>query len=202
MILFVVVGKLYLIEVDEGGGGGFQDLGVMVVKVVCNVGVVLFLMGYIYDMFNEVVLWLVLEFWFEMYVIVNCSQVIFDIIGLIIFMYGVYYCSVDNWQNVIVFVCSYFNFGICVFDICDLLKLKEIVYYNLVLVKLFGVGLVYLMFGQYCVGGLDWCVLCFDFDFDCYLLIIVCQDNGMFVLLFENDSWLFFESMKVMEIGN
>ncbi|HEM7807851.1 hypothetical protein KTE69_18205 [Burkholderia multivorans] len=201
-ISFAVAGKPYLIEVDEGGGGGLQDPGATAVKAACNAGVAPFPMGHIYDMSNEAAPRLVSELRLETHAIANCSKVIPDIAGLTTFTYGAHYCSVDNRQNATALACSYFNSGIRVFDIRDPSKPKEIAYYNPASVKSPGAGSAHLMFGQYRAGGPDWCASRLDFDFDRHLLTTACQDNGMLVLSFENGSWPFPESTKATEIGN
>jgi hypothetical protein len=201
-ISFLSGGKPYLIEVDEGGAGGFQDPGATSVKAACNAGMTPFPLGHIYDMSNEASPRLVSELRLETHAVQNCSKVIPDIQGLATFTYGSHYCSVDNRQNATALACSYFNSGVRVFDIRDPSKPKEIAYYNPPSAKSPGAGSADLIFGQYRAGGPDWCASRLDFDFDRHLLTTACQDNGLLVLSFENGSWPFPESTKATEIGN
>ncbi|MDS0795176.1 hypothetical protein NUV26_23660 [Burkholderia pseudomultivorans] len=201
-ISFLSGGKPYLIEVDEGGAGGFQDPGATSVKAACNAGMTPFPLGHIYDMSNEAAPRLVSELRLETHATRNCSKVIPDIMGLTTFTYGSHYCSVDNRENATALACSYFNSGVRVFDIRDPSKPKEIAYYNPPAAKSPGAGSGHLMLGQYRAGGPDWCASRLDFDFDRHLLTTACQDNGLLVLSFENGSWPFPESTKATEIGN
>ncbi|AOI91467.1 LVIVD repeat-containing protein [Burkholderia pseudomultivorans] len=201
-ISFLSGGKPYLIEVDEGGAGGFQDPGATSVKAACNAGMTPFPLGHIYDMSNEAAPRLVSELRLETHATRNCSKVIPDIMGLTTFTYGSHYCSVDNRENATALACSYFNSGVRVFDIRDPSKPKEIAYYNPPAAKSPGAGSGHLMLGQYRAGGPDWCASRLDFDFDRHLLTTACQDNGLLVLSFENGSWPFPESTRATEIGN
>ncbi|EGD06174.1 hypothetical protein B1M_02725, partial [Burkholderia sp. TJI49] len=156
-ISFLSGGKPYLIEVDEGGAGGFQDPGATSVKAACNAGMTPFPLGHIYDMSNEAAPRLVSELRLETHATRNCSKVIPDIMGLTTFTYGSHYCSVDNRENATALACSYFNSGVRVFDIRDPSKPKEIAYYNPPAAKSPGAGSGHLMLGQYRAGGPDWC---------------------------------------------
>lgn len=201
-ISFSVGGKPYLVEVDEGGSGGFQDPSATNVQAACNAGMTPFPLGHIYDMSDETAPKLVSELRLETHAVENCNKVIPDVMGLTTFTYGSHYCSVDNRQNATALACSYFNSGVRVFDIRDPAKPKEIAYYNPASAKSPGAGSGHLMLGQYRAGGPDWCASRLDFDFDRHLLTTACQDNGLLVLSFENGTWPFPESSKAIEIGN
>ncbi|MBU9617469.1 LVIVD repeat-containing protein [Burkholderia multivorans] len=201
-IPFLVSGKPYLLEVDEGGAGGLQDPSATAVKAACNAGMTPFPLGHIYDMANEATPRLISELRLETHAPQNCSKVIPDLQGLSMFTYGSHYCSVDNRENATALACSYFNSGVRVFDIRDPSKPKEIAYYNPPSAKSPGAGSGHLMLGQYRPGGPDWCTARLDFDFDRHLLTTACSDNGLLVLSFENGSWPFPESTKAKEIGN
>ncbi|SAK82002.1 putative lipoprotein [Caballeronia catudaia] len=201
-IPFSVAGKPYLVEVDESGSGGLQDMTAAGVKAACNAGMTPFPLAHIYDMSNEASPQLVSELRLETHATDNCSKVIPDVLGLSWFTYGSHYCSVDNRENATALACSYFNSGVRVFDIRDPSKPKEIAYYNPASVKSPGAGSGHLMFGQYRAGGPDWCASRLDFDFDRHLLTTACQDNGLLVLAFENGTWPFPESTKATETGN
>ncbi|KVH36991.1 hypothetical protein WT01_20560 [Burkholderia cepacia] len=201
-ISFSVGSKPYLIEVDEGGSGGFQDPAATDVQAACNAGMTPFPLGHIYDMSNEASPRLVSELRLETHAVRNCSKVVPDVKGLTTFTYGSHYCSVDNRQNATALACSYFNSGVRVFDIRDPSRPREIAYYNPPSAKAPGAGSGHLMLGQYREGGPDWCSSRLDFDFDRHLLTTACQDNGLLVLSFENGSWPFPESTKATETGN
>ncbi|MFM0665272.1 LVIVD repeat-containing protein [Paraburkholderia sediminicola] len=201
-IPFLVKGRPYVVEVDEGGSGGLQDPGAAGVKAACSAGMTPFPLAHIYDISNEAAPTLISELRLETHAVSNCSKVIPDITSLSTFTYGSHYCSVDNRENATALACSYFNSGLRVFDIRDPSKPKEIAYYNPPAAKSPGAGSGHLMFAQYRPGGPDWCSSRLDFDFDRHLLTTACQDNGLLVMSFENGAWPFPESTKATEIGN
>ena len=123
----------------------------------------------------------------------HCDQVIPDIEGLSVFTYGSHYCSVDNRENATVLACSYFNSGIRVFDIRNPANPKEIAYYNPASSSA-KPGSDHALFGQWRAGGPDWCASRLDFDFKNRHLITHCQDAGVLVLRFAEDTWPFKES--------
>jgi hypothetical protein len=201
-IPFLVKGKAYLAEVDEGGSGGLQDASANGFQAACAASLSPFPMARLFDMKDETKPVLVSELRLETHVIANCQKVLPDVVGLSIFTYGSHYCSVDNRQNATAMACSYFNSGIRVFDIRDPAAPKEIAYFNPPGTKTNSNGSGHNAFGQWYAGSPDWCSARLDFDFDNHRLTTACQDNGLLVMNFENNVWPMPESTKSTETGN
>lgn len=190
-IPITIDGKPHVVMVDEGGSAGLADEAAA--KVACAAGLSPFPMARIYDVSDETKPTLVSKFMLETHDPKNCDQVTPDIVGLSIFTYGSHYCSVDNRDNATAMACSYFNSGIRVFDIRRPERPKEIAYYNPPSANSVP-GSSHAVFGQWREGGPDWCASRLDFDFANKQLITMCQDNGLVILEFEEDTWPFDES--------
>jgi len=131
----------------------------------------------------------------------NFSQVFPDVTGLGIFTYGSHYCSVDNRTNATALACGYFNSGIRVFDIRNPAQPQEIAYYNPASAT--GVpGSDHFTNAQWRAGGPDWCSARMDFNYTKGQLTTMCQDNGLLVMSFENNTWPFPESTPSVGVTN
>lgn len=185
--------KPYLVMVDEGGSAGIQDAENNQVKTSCADDRAPFPMGRIFDMSDELNPTVVSKLMLETHDCNNVDQVLPDTVGLSIFTYGSHYCSVDNRQNATALACSYFNSGIRVFDIRDPKRPEEIAYFNPASTTA-AVGSSHVRFGQWREGGPDWCASRIDFDFEREQLVTTCQNSGMHVLQFAENTWPFQES--------
>lgn len=186
-----IAGKPYVVMVDEGGSAGLADAAGA--QASCDAGLSPFPMARLYDITDETRPVLVSKMMLETHNPANCSKVVPDIAGLSIFTYGSHYCSVDNRDNATALACSYFNSGIRVFDIRNPVRPKEIAYYNPASATS-QPGSSHARFGQWKVGGPDWCASKLNFDFKNKQLITMCQDNGLLVMRFEGSTWPFTES--------
>src|SRR5262249_718050 len=118
----VIGGKKYVIQADEGGSGPAQAS--------CDLGMTLFPMARIIDVSDETKPVTVSTLGLERQGPKNCEKVLPDLVGISGFIYGAYYCSVDNKKNATTLACGYFENGIRIFDIRNPAKVKEIAYYN------------------------------------------------------------------------
>src|SRR5277367_5560731 len=186
-----IKGKPYIIQVDEGGSGGFNTAGW---QSACTAGVPLFPMARIVDIGNEKKPAQVSRLLLEMNNPANCEEVLPDIVGLSIFTYGSHYCSVDNRDNATTLACDEFNSGIRVFDIRDPVRPKEIAYYNPAGATTASPGSNHVTFAQWKAGGPDWCSAQLHLDAEKGTIWTTCQDNGLLSLKFTNGVWPFPES--------
>ena len=187
-------GKSFLVQVDEGGGGGINisvtstgyTLGPLsdAVSAACSVGFAPFPMGRIYDISDELRPAPVSKLMLETHDPANCSTIIPDLTGVTIFGYGSHYCTVDSRANATAMACGYFNSGVRVFDIRDPSRPKEIAYYN----PASPTG-----------AAPDKCTARVDFDYARGLLTTMCQGTGELVLKFAPGTWPFKESTPSAE---
>jgi hypothetical protein len=127
----------------------------------------------------------------EMHDPANCTKVLPDLAGLTSFTYGSHYCSVDDKTNATTLACGYFNSGIRVFDIRDVLRPKEIAYYNPAGVTTPSPGSNHGANRGFRAGGPDWCSAQVHLDKAKGELWTTCQDNGFLALKFTNNVWPF-----------
>jgi len=189
-----IKGRRYVIQVDEGGGGGIPGGGGSPWGQTCQAGITPFPTARIVDIDNEKNPKLVSKLVLEMNDPAKCAQVIPDIVGLTIFSYGTHYCSVDNRHNATTLACDEFNSGIRVFDIRNPERPKEIAYFNPAGVATPSGGSNHLSTGNWVAGGPDWCSAELHLDADARTLWTTCQDNGLLTLKFERGVWPFPES--------
>ena len=190
-IPITIGGKQYMVMVDEGGSAGLASPAAA--QIACTAGLPPFPMARIYDISDEKNPQPVSKLMLETHDPKNCGQVIPDIAGLSIFTYGSHYCSIDNRDNATALACSYFNSGVRVFDIRDPVRPKEIAYFNPPSTTS-QAGSSHAVFGQWKAGGPDWCASRLDFDFTKKQLITMCQDNGLVILQFAQNTWPFSQS--------
>jgi len=112
-------GKPYLVEADEGGAGGNSAAGW---AAACSAGMAPWNMARLIDISDETKPVIVSQMQLAMDNPENCAAVIPDLAGLSGFTYGAHYCSVDNKQNATTLACGYFESGIRVFDIREIMK--------------------------------------------------------------------------------
>ncbi|WP_431511797.1 LVIVD repeat-containing protein [Variovorax sp. DAIF25] len=191
-----IAGKPYLVMVDEGGAAGKSDTAA--VKLACEAKMAPYPMARIYDISDEKKPVLVSKLMLETHDPMNCDKVLPDIAGLSTFTYGSHYCSVDNRNNGTALACSYFNSGVRVFDIRNPERPKEIAYYNPAGVTAPRAGSIHRQMSWAGRGGPDWCASRVDFDFDRGLLTTMCQDNGLLMLKFAENTWPFAQSTPSM----
>jgi hypothetical protein len=191
-----IAGKPHLVMVDEGGSAGLSDTANA--KLACEAKLSPYPMARIYDISDETKPVLVSKLMLETHDPANCDKVLPDIAGLSIFTYGSHYCSVDNRNNGTALACSYFNSGVRVFDIRNPARPKEIAYYNPAGVTAPRAGSVHSQMPWAGRGGPDWCASRVDFDFDRGLLTTMCQDNGLLMLKFAENTWPFAQSTPSM----
>ncbi|WP_208511602.1 hypothetical protein [Variovorax paradoxus] len=191
-----IAGKPYLVMVDEGGAAGKSDP--TNVKLACEAKMAPYPMARIYDISDEKKPVLVSKLMLETHDPANCDKVLPDIAGLSTFTYGSHYCSVDNRNNGTALACSYFNSGVRVFDIRNPERPKEIAYYNPAGVTAPRAGSIHRQMSWAGRGGPDWCASRVDFDFDRGLLTTMCQDNGLLMLKFAENTWPFAQSTPSM----
>jgi hypothetical protein len=190
-----IKGRRYVIQVDEGGGGGIpfgaagQSWG-----QTCQAGITPFPTARIVDIDNEKNPKLVSKLLLEMNDPAKCEQVIPDLVGLSIFSYGTHYCSVDNIHNATTLACDEFNSGIRVFDIRNPQLPKEIAYFNPAGTTTPSGGSNHVSFANWVAGGPDWCSAQIHLDAEAGTLWTTCQDNGLLVLKFERGVWPFKDS--------
>jgi hypothetical protein len=186
-----IKGRRYVIQVDEGGGGGIPGGGGSPWGQTCQAGITPFPTARIVDIDNEKKPKLVSKLVLEMNDPAKCAQVIPDIVGLTIFSYGTHYCSVDNRHNATTLACDEFNSGIRVFDIRNPERPKEIAYFNPAGVTTASGGSNHLSTGNWVAGGPDWCSAELHLDAEAGTLWTTCQDNGLLMLKFERGVWPF-----------
>ena len=191
-----IAGKPHLVMVDEGGAAGLSDTAN--VKLACEAKMAPYPMARIYDISDEKKPVLVSKLMLETHDPANCDKVLPDIAGLSTFTYGSHYCSVDNRNNGTALACSYFNSGVRVFDIRNPARPKEIAYYNPAGVTAPRAGSIHRQMSWAGRGGPDWCASRVDFDFDRGLLTTMCQDNGLLMLKFAENTWPFAQSTPSM----
>jgi hypothetical protein len=189
-----IKGRRYVIQVDEGGGGGIPPAVGSSWAQTCMAGITPFPTARIVDVDNETKPKLVSKLVLEMNDPPKCEQVIPDLVGLSIFSYGTHYCSVDNRHNATTLVCDEFNSGIRVFDIRNPQRPKEIAYFNPAGTTTGSGGSNHLSFGNWVAGGPDWCSAQLHLDAEAGTLWTTCQDNGLLVLKFERGVWPFEDS--------
>jgi hypothetical protein len=185
--------RRYIIQVDEGGGGGIPSVSQSWGQT-CQAGITPFPTARIVDVGNERKPQLVSKLLLETNDPPKCEQVIPDLVGLSIFSYGTHYCSVDNRHNATTLVCDEFNSGIRVFDIRNPQRPKEIAYFNPAGTTTPSGGSNHLSFGNWVAGGPDWCTSQIHLDAEAGTLWTTCQDNGLLVLKFERGVWPFEDS--------
>jgi hypothetical protein len=184
---FITGGRKYLAAVDETGSGGFLPNGA---QLSCDAKLPPFSMARIYDISDEANPVLRSKLMLETHDPVNCAQILPDIVNAGALSYGSHYCSVDNRENATAMACAYFNSGVRVFDIRDPSFPKEIAYFNPRGVTASGAGS-----GNGGSGGKpDRCTTSSHFDFENKTLTTTCQDNGLLVLKFADNTWPFPES--------
>ncbi len=191
-----IAGKPHLVMVDEGGSAGLSDTANA--KLACEAKLSPYPMARIYDISDETKPVLVSKLMLETHDPANCDKVLPDIAGLSTFTYGSHYCSVDNRNNGTALACSYFNSGVRVFDIRNPARPKEIAYYNPAGVTAPRAGSIHRQMSWAGRGGPDWCASRVDFDFDRGLLTTMCQDNGLLMLKFAENTWPFAQSTPSM----
>ena len=189
-----IKGRRYIIQVDEGGGGGIPPAIGSSWGATCQAGITPFPTARIVDIDNERKPQLVSKLLLEMNDPAKCEQVIPDLVGLSIFSYGTHYCSVDNRHNATTLVCDEFNSGIRVFDIRNPQRPKEIAYFNPAGATTPSGGSNHLSTGNFVAGGPDWCSAQLHLDAGAGTLWTTCQDNGLLVLKFERGVWPFQDS--------
>jgi hypothetical protein len=189
-----IKGRRYVIQVDEGGGGGAPGFGGPSWSQVCSAGITPFPTARIVDIDDETKPKLVSNLILEMNNPANCARVTPDLVGLSIFSYGTHYCSVDNRHNATTLVCDEFNSGIRVFDIRNPRRPKEIAYFNPAGVTTASGGSNHSLLGNFVAGGPDWCTSQLHLDAEAGTLWTTCQDNGLLVLKFERGVWPFEDS--------
>ena len=188
-----IKGRRYIIQVDEGGGGGIPSASQSWGQT-CQAGITPFPTARIVDIGNERKPQLVSKLLLEMNDPPKCEQVIPDLVGLSVFSYGTHYCSVDNRHNATTLVCDEFNSGIRVFDIRKPERPKEIAYFNPAGTTTPSGGSNHLSFANWVAGGPDWCTSQIHLDAEAGTLWTTCQDNGLLVLKFERGVWPFEDS--------
>ena len=186
-----IEGKPYVIQVDEGGGGGLDFAGW---QNSCAANISPFPNPRIVDISDETNPKLVSKIMLETHNPANCASVLPDVVGLSIFTYGSHYCSVDNRDKATTLACGFFNSGIRVFDIRDPARPKEIAYYNPAGTTTPSPGSNHVTTGQWRAGGPDWCSAQVHLDADRGTLWTTCQDNGVLTLKFTNNAWPFPQS--------
>ncbi|HEY0800594.1 MAG TPA: hypothetical protein VGD54_07100 [Steroidobacteraceae bacterium] len=189
-----IKGRRYVIQVDEGGGGGLPPFIGQSWAQTCQAGILPFPTARIVDVDNETKPKLVSKLVLEMNDPAKCAQVIPDLVGLSIFTYGTHYCSVDNRHNATTLACDEFNSGIRVFDIRNPRRPKEIAYFNPAGVTTPSGGSNHLSSGNWIAGGPDWCSAQLHLDAEAGTLWTTCQDNGLLMLKFERGVWPFEDS--------
>jgi hypothetical protein len=191
-----IAGKPYVVMVDESGSAGLADAQNNYIKTSCAAGLTPFPLARIFDISDERNPKVVSKLMLETHDPKNCDAVAPDVTGLAVFTYGSHYCSVDNRDNATALACSYFNSGVRVFDIRNPERPREIAYFNPPGATTAVPGSNHHEFGgTNAVGGKpDWCASRLDFDFERKTLTTMCQDNGLIVLRFTNNSWPFAES--------
>jgi hypothetical protein len=185
-------GKPHLVMVDEGGSAGLSET--VNVKLACEAKLPPYPMARIYDISDETKPVLVSKLMLETHDPANCDKLLPDIAGLSTFTYGSHYCSVDNRSNGTALACSYFNSGVRVFDIRNPARPKEIAYFNPAGTTSTPAGSNHLQPRAAGVASPDWCASRADFDFERGLLTTMCQDNGLLMLKFAQNTWPFAQS--------
>jgi hypothetical protein len=181
-------GKPYVIHVDEAGSGGNNPAGW---TAACNANLPAWPFARIIDVSDEKAPKVVTKLMLEMHDPANCTKVLPDLAGLTSFTYGSHYCSVDDKANATTLACGYFNSGIRVFDIRDVLRPKEIAYYNPAGVTTPSPGSNHGANRGFRAGGPDWCSAQVHLDKAKGELWTTCQDNGFLALKFTNNVWPF-----------
>jgi hypothetical protein len=187
-----IKGRRYVIQVDEGGGGGLPPYIGSPWSQTCQAGILPFPTARIADIEDERNPKLVSKLVLEVNDTANCAAVAPDLVGLSIFTYGTHYCSVDNRHNATTLVCDEFNSGIRVFDIRNPRRPKEIAYFNPAGVMTASGGSNH--GANFVPGGPDWCSAQLHLDADAGTLWTTCQDNGILMLKFERGVWPFEDS--------
>jgi hypothetical protein len=187
-----IEGKPYIVFVDEAGSAGFAQASSL--HFARDAGLTPFPLARIIDISDETHPVVISKLGLETHDPANFDQVIPDLTGLGIFMYGSHYCSVDNKQKATTLACGYFNSGIRVFDIRDPVHPKEIAYFNPAGTTTASVGSNHATIGQWRAGGPDWCSAQVHLNADNGTLWSTCQDNGFLMLKFTNGVWPFPQS--------
>jgi hypothetical protein len=181
-----IAGKSYVIHVDEAGSGGNNPAGW---AAACAANLPAWPFARIIDVTDEKAPKVVTKLMLEMHDPANCSKVLPDLAGLTSFTYGSHYCSVDDKANATTLACGYFNSGIRVFDIRDVLRPKEIAYFNPAGVTAPSPGSNHTANRGFRTGGPDWCSAQVHLDKAKGELWTTCQDNGFLALKFTNGVW-------------
>ena len=181
-------GKPYVIQVDEGGSGGLFLAGW---QSACANNVPLFPMPRIVDISDERHPREVSRIMLETHDPANCAQILPDLVGQSVFVYGSHYCSVDNKHHATTLACGFFNSGIRIFDIRDPVHPREIAYYNPAGTTTRSPGSNHFTWTP---GGPDWCSAQVHLDHKTGTVWSTCQDNGLLMLKFVNGAWPFPES--------
>jgi hypothetical protein len=192
-----IAGKPYVVMVDEGGSGGLADAAGAFIDRAAAVNLALFPVARLFDMTDEKNPKVVSKMLLEIHDPANAAKVKPDLTGLTTFTYGSHYCSVDNRENATALACAYMNSGIRVFDIRNPQRPREIAYFNPPGIPTKVAGSNHADYGgANAVGGgqPDWCASRMDFDYARKTLTTMCQDNGLLMLRFTNNSWPFSES--------
>ena len=179
-------GKPYVIHVDEGGSGGLFLAGW---QSSCANNVPLFPMPRIVDISDERNPREVSKIMLETHDPANCAQILPDLVGLGVFVYGSHYCSVDNKHHATTLACGFFNSGIRIFDIRDPARPKEIAYFNPPGTTTPSPGSNH--GAQWRAGAPDWCSAQVHLDHRTGTVWSTCQDNGLIMLKFTNGAWPF-----------
>ena len=193
-IPLTIGGKPYLVFVDETGSGGIATNAGW--NYSCSVGLPPYGHARMFDISDEKHPKLVSNLTLQTDDPANCSTVVQDTSGQVIFGYDSHYCYADQRHDATALACGYFNSGIRVFDIRDPYHPKEIAYYNppAQLGKEGQLPGSEHASGQ--IGGsaltADWCssqVRFYHAADGSWQLWAQCQDNGFMVLRFTNDAY-------------
>jgi hypothetical protein len=189
-----IKGRRYVVQVDEGGGGGVPGFGGPSWAAICAAGITPFPTARIVDIDDESKPTLVSKLVLEVNDPAKCAMAMPDLVGLSVFTYGTHYCSVDNRHSATTLACGEFNSGIRVFDIRNPRRPKEIAYFNPAGATTVSGGSNHTLLNNFVAGGPDWCTSQLHLDAEKGTLWTACQDNGLLMLKFERGVWPFEDS--------
>jgi hypothetical protein len=182
-----IQGHPYLVATNELGSGGFGSTTNW--ASACAVNMPPFGFPRIYDISNETQPQLVSKLMLEVDDPANCSDVILDNTGQLLFGYDSHQCAVDDLSQATILVCGQFASGLRVYDIRNPYRPRELAYYNPPAKPGYLPGSGYNLTGL--CGTTDWTASMPAINAAAGEILFVSTCNGFQVLKFTNGAWPF-----------